>query len=178
MNDIIDNYKKRLEDSRKKTVNGTLNINLKDIDIKSKNFQVAANNNYYDKSNVHVELNNNFNSINMDNGLTTLNIVIVIDKKIILSKNIHKLNNNIDDIKNLFSNSANNTCGFITYIINSTRNLFIFCNDKSNTISTRLKDDDFKFKDITNDFENDSLLYELYNKIIKLLEKHADTVAN
>ena len=59
MNDIIDNYKKRLEDSRKKTVNGTLNINLKDIDIKSKNFQVAANNNYYDKSNVHVELNNN-----------------------------------------------------------------------------------------------------------------------
>ena len=114
----------------------------------------------------------------MDNGLTTLNIVIVIDKKIILSKNIHKLNNNIDDIKNLFSNSANNTCGFITYIINSTRNLFIFCNDKSNTISTRLKDDDFKFKDITNDFENDSLLYELYNKIIKLLEKHADTVAN
>ena len=95
MNDIIDNYKKRLEDSKKKTVNGTLNINLKDIDIKSKNFQIAANNNYYDKSNVHVELNNNFNSINMDNGLTTLNIVIVIDKKIILSKNIHKLNNNI-----------------------------------------------------------------------------------
>ena len=48
MNDIIDNYKKRLEDSKKKTVNGTLNINLKDIDIKSKNFQIAANNNYYD----------------------------------------------------------------------------------------------------------------------------------
>ena len=83
----------------------------------------------------------------MDNGLTTLNIVIVIDKKIILSKNIHKLNNNIDDIKNLFSNSANITCGFITYIINSTRNLFIFCNDKSNTIYTSLKNDDFKFKD-------------------------------
>ena len=178
MNDIIDNYKRRFEDSKKKTVNGTLNINLKDIDIKSKNFQIAANSKYYDKSNIHVELNNNFNGINMDNGLTALNIIIIINKKIILSKNIHKLNNNIDDVINLFSNSENITCGFITYIINSTRNLFIFCNDKRNTISARLKEDDFKFKDITNDFENDSLLYELYNKIIKLLEKHADTVAN
>jgi hypothetical protein len=155
--------------NKKKKVSGTLNINLNDrVEGITKNFQISTNSSYYDKNSVHVELTSKIGNINIENGYTA-NIIVVINKKIILSKNIDNLTNDFYDIKKIFNNNSKITCGFITYYVNSTRNILIFCRDNDNTISNLLKGDNFKFKDITNDFEYESLLYELYVKIIKLL---------
>jgi hypothetical protein len=155
--------------NKKKKVSGTLNINLNDrVEGITKNFQISTNSSYYEKNSVHVELTSKIGNINIENGYTA-NIIVVINKKIILSKNIDNLTNDFYDIKNIFNNNSKITCGFITYYVNSTRNILIFCSDNDNTISNLLKGDNFKFKDITNDFEYESLLYELYVKIIKLL---------
>jgi len=163
MDNMLDIFNKR------KKVSGTLNINLNDrVEGITKNFQISTNSSYYDKNSVHVELTSKIGNINIENGYTA-NIIVVINKKIILSKNIDNLTNDFYDIKNIFNNNSKITCGFITYYVNSTRNILIFCNDNDNTISSLLKGDNFKFKDITNDFEYESLLYELYVKIIKLL---------
>jgi hypothetical protein len=163
MDNMLDIFNKR------KKVSGTLNINLNDrVEGITKNFQISTNSSYYEKNSVHVELTSKIGNINIENGYTA-NIIVVINKKIILSKNIDNLTNDFYDIKNIFNNNSKITCGFITYYVNSTRNILIFCNDNDNTISNLLKGDNFKFKDITNDFEYESLLYELYVKIIKLL---------
>jgi hypothetical protein len=163
MDNMLDIFNKR------KKVSGTLNINLNDrVEGITKNFQISTNSSYYEKNSVHVELTSKIGNINIENGYTA-NIIVVINKKIILSKNIDNLTNDFYDIKNIFNNNSKITCGFITYYVNSTRNILIFCSDNDNTISNLLKGDNFKFKDITNDFEYESLLYELYVKIIKLL---------
>ena len=64
--------------------------------------------------------------------------------------------------------SKNNpTFKYITYIINENRQIFIFYNGKKDYVNN-LINGEFAFKNITEDFQNNSLLYELNNRIKKL----------
>lgn len=163
MNDIIEIYKKNLEDRNKKPVKGTLSLIKKentngDI-IVTKNFQIAANSKFFTKNNIQVVINNKDinNDIEIKNGIETINIFLIIDKKIIYNIMI----NNKDDLNNLLKKINTIEYVYITYIINNTRQLFIFTKINVDT------DENNNSKNITNEFENDNLLYELYNKINK-----------
>lgn len=163
MNDIIEIYKKNLEDRNKKPVKGTLSLIKKedtngDI-IVTKNFKIAANSKFFTKNNIQVVINNKDinNDIDINNGIETINIFLIIDKKKIYNIMI----NNKDDLNNLLKKINNIEYVYITYIINNTRQLYIFTKINVDT------DEINNTKDITNEFENDNLLYELYNKINK-----------
>lgn len=164
MNDIIEIYKKNLEDRNKKPVKGTLSLikkeNTNDDIIVTKNFQIAANSKFFTKNNIQVVINNKDinNDIDINNGIETINIFLIIDKKKIYNIMI----NNKDDLNNLLKKINNiEEYVYITYIINNTRQLYIFTKINVDT------DENNNSKDITNEFENDNLLYELYNKINK-----------
>ena len=163
MNDIIEIYKKNLEDRNKKPVKGTLSLIKKedtngDI-IVTKNFKIAANSKFFTKNNIQVVINNKDinNDIDINNGIETINIFLIIDKKKIYNIMI----NNKDDLNNLLKKINDIEYVYITYIINNTRQLYIFTKINVDT------DEINNTKDITNEFENDNLLYELYNKINK-----------
>lgn len=163
MNDIIEIYKKNLEDRNKKPVKGTLSLikkeNTNDDIIVTKNFQIAANSKFFTKNNIQVVINNKDinNDIDINNGIKTINIFLIIDKKKIYNIMI----NNKDDLNNLLNKINNIEYVYITYIINNTRQLYIFTKINVDT------DENNNSKNITNEFENDNLLYELYNKINK-----------
>lgn len=163
MNDIIEIYKKNLEDRNKKPVKGTLSLIKKedtngDI-IVTKNFKIAANSKFFTKNNIQVVINNKDINYDIDikNGIETINIFLIINKKIIYNIII----NNKDDLNNLLKKINDIEYVYITYIINNTRQLYIFTKKNVDT------DENNNSKDITNEFENDNLLYELYNKINK-----------
>ena len=62
----------------------------------------------------------------------------------------------------------NHTFKYITYIINENRQIFIFHEGKKDGVETLVNTNDKSFKNITEDFQNNSLLYELNNRIKKL----------
>jgi len=164
MNDIIEIYKKNLEDRNKKPVKGTLSLIKKedtnDVINVTKNFQIAANSKFFTKNNIQVVINNKDinDDIDIKNGIETINIFLIINKKSIYNIII----NNKDDLNNLLNKINNIEYVYITYIINNTRQLYIFTKNVDAEIY-----ENYNSKNITNEFENDNLLYELYNKINK-----------
>jgi hypothetical protein len=101
--------------------------------------------------------------------LESIRIWLIADNDTILFKKFNNEGLNNDRYNKIISELSinNNTLKYITYIINENRQIFIFYNNKKDFVN-KLTNIDFDFKNITEDFQNNSLLYELNNRIKNL----------
>jgi len=164
MEDILNIIKK------KNTINGKFNINI-DEEFREKPFNITADDKYFKSNNITVELSSKIDELKglYRSDLESISIWIIADNDTILFKkfNNEALNNDRYNRIILELSINNNTLKYITYIINENRQIFIFYNNKKEVVN-KLINIDFDFKNITEDFQNNSLLYELNNRIKKL----------
>ena len=155
---------------KKNTINGKFNINI-DEEFREKPFNITADDKYFKSNNITVELSSKIDELKglYRSDLESISIWLIADNDTILFKkfNNEALNNDIYNKIILELSINNNTFKYITYIINENRQIFIFYNNKKEVVN-KLTDIDFGFKNITEDFQNNSLLYELNNRIKKL----------
>jgi hypothetical protein len=155
---------------KKNTINGKFNINI-DEEFREKPFNITADDKYFKSNNITVELSSKIAELKglYRSDLESISIWLIADNDTILFKkfNNEALNNDIYNKIILELSINNNTFKYITYIINENRQIFIFYNNKKEVVN-KLTNIDFDFKNITEDFQNNSLLYELNNRIKKL----------
>jgi hypothetical protein len=167
MEDILKIFQK---DKNNTIINGTFYINMNDEEIRTKSFNIKADSNYFKSTNITVELSSKkdelINLYKMDNN--SINIWLIVDNTKILLKRFNNLSSDNKVAYNILISTINTSdkVRYITYLVNNNRQIFIFCDDKSNIIYNMKNQ--FKFIDITEDFSNSSLLYQLYNIINKL----------
>jgi hypothetical protein len=155
---------------KKNTINGKFNINI-DEEFREKPFNITADDKYFKSNNITVELSSKIDELKglYRSDLESISIWLIADNDTILFKkfNNEALNNDRYNKIILELSINNNTLKYITYIINENRQIFIFYNNKKEVVN-KLTNIDFDFKNITEDFQNNSLLYELNNRIKKL----------
>jgi hypothetical protein len=155
---------------KKNTINGKFNINI-DEEFREKPFNITADDKYFKSNNITVELSSKIDELKglYRSDLESISIWLIADNDTILFKkfNNEALNNDRYNKIILELSINNNTLKYITYIINENRQIFIFYNNKKEVVN-KLTNIDFDFKNITEDFQNNSLLYELNNRIKNL----------
>lgn len=155
---------------KKNTINGKFNINI-DEDFREKPFTITADGKYFKSKNINVELSSSLNVNALYSAeLESISIWLIADNTILFKKiNKDKLKTD-DTYKEIISKllKINSTFKYITYIINENRQIFIFHEGKKDEVETLVNTSDTGFKNITEDFQNNSLLYELNNRIKKL----------
>jgi hypothetical protein len=154
---------------KKNTINGKFNINI-DEEFREKPFNITADDKYFKSNNITVELSSKIDELKglYRSDLESISIWLIADNDTILFKKFNNEGLNNDRYnKIILELSDNNTLKYITYIINENRQIFIFYNNKKEVVN-KLTNIDFGFKNITEDFQNISLLYELNNRIKKL----------
>jgi hypothetical protein len=154
---------------KKNTINGKFNINI-DEGFREKPFNIIADGKYFKSENITVELSSKIAELKglYRSNLESISIWLIADNDTILLKKFNNEALNNDRYNNIISElSDNKTFKYITYIINENRQIFIFYNNKKEVVN-KLTNIDFGFKNITEDFQNNSLLYELNNRIKKL----------
>ena len=155
---------------KKNTINGKFNINIDD-DFKEKQFTITADSKYFKSKNINVELSSKIDELNdlYRPDLESISIWLIADNDKILLKKINSDTLATDTYNKIILELSNNnpTFKYITYIINENRQIFIFYNGKKDYVNN-LINGEFAFKNITEDFQNNSLLYELNNRIKKL----------
>jgi hypothetical protein len=156
---------------KKNTINGKFNINIDD-DFREKSFTITADSKYFKSKNISVELSS-FSQLDTklySPELESISIWLIADNTILFKK-INKDKLKTDDTYKeiiLELTKINPTFKYITYIINENRQIFIFHEGKKDGVETLVNTNDKSFKNITEDFQNNSLLYELNNRIKKL----------
>jgi hypothetical protein len=164
MEDILNIIKK------KNTINGKFNINI-DEEFREKPFTITADDKYFKSNNITVELSSKIDELKglYRSDLESIRIWLIADNDTILFKKFNNEGLNNDRYNKIISELSinNNTLKYITYIINENRQIFIFYNNKKDFVN-KLTNIDFDFKNITEDFQNNSLLYELNNRIKNL----------
>jgi len=148
---------------KKNTINGKFNINIEEEFIE-KPFTITADGKYFKSKNINVELSSKIDELKglYKSGLESISIWLIADNKILLKK--ININNEamVEKYNEIIALLINKTFKYITYLINENRQIFIFC-DIEGDIEKK-----FDFKNITEDFNHKSLLYELNNRIKKL----------
>ena len=156
---------------KKNTINGKFNINIDDDEFRVKPFNITADGKYFKSKDITVELSSKIAELNglYRPDLESISIWLIADNDKIFLKKFNNETLRSDTYNNIISElSTNNpTFKYITYIINENRQIFIFYNGKKDYVK-KLLNDDFGFENITEDFQNNSLLYELNNRINKL----------
>ena len=142
---------------KKNTINGKFNINIDD-DFREKSFTITADSKYFKSKNINVELSS-FSQLDTklySPELESISIWLIADNTILFKK-INK-----DKLK------TDDTYKEIILELTKINPTFIFHEGKKDGVETLVNTNDKSFKNITEDFQNNSLLYELNNRIKKL----------